>query len=342
MKILVCYGTRPEFIKIQPLLIEFKKNNINFKTLFTGQHLDLLKNENPDFKTSIKETEDSNRLDSILQSNLNLPDKYFEEIDYILIQGDTSSALALALAAFHRKIKIIHLEAGLRTNNLNAPYPEEGNRQLISRIASIHFCPTLSNKKNLIKEKCNGKIYVVGNTVLDNLNQIKQNVIFSKKVLITLHRRENHKILDSYFIKINEIAEENSNIKFLFPLHPNPNVQKHKNLLISKNIQILNPLSYNDMLEELRTCMFFISDSGGIQEEASFLNKRVIICREFTERMEAVDSGHNILCKDPNDLKKIFIQVLSKPEWKIDCPFGNGYSSEKIVKILLSNNNYLF
>jgi UDP-N-acetylglucosamine 2-epimerase (non-hydrolysing) len=334
MNLLICYGTRPEFIKIKPLINQFKIKKINFKTLFTGQHVDLIKNENPDYSILINETDKNNRLDSIIQSNLNLPEEYFKDVTHVLIQGDTSSALSLAITSFHRKIKIIHLEAGLRTYNLQAPYPEEANRQIISRLTDIHFCPTDSNALNIINEKCNGQIYVVGNTVLDNLREIKKNIEYKNKILITLHRRENHEILNKYFNEINKIALKNKDIDFIFPMHPNPNVQIHKNLLIAKNIKTINPLSYSEMLEELRTCMFFISDSGGIQEESSFLNKRVIVCREFTERMEAVESGHNILCKSPENLESLFEEFLTEPVWNKKCPFGNGYTCEKIVKIL--------
>jgi len=338
MNILICYGTRPEFIKIKPLLLKFKENDVKFKTLFTGQHIDLLSGQETDYKINIQEGDNTNRLDSIIQSNLNLPEEYFKDITHVLVQGDTTSALACALTAFNRKIKIIHLEAGLRTHNINSPFPEEANRQLISRIASINLCPTSNNAQNLINENCPGEIHIVGNTVLDNLKSIKDRVTYENRILITLHRRENHSIIKNYFESINLLAKKFEYIQFIIPLHPNPNVQAHKNVFTSNNIKIENPLKYEDMIEQLRTCKFFISDSGGIQEEACFLNKRVIICRESTEREEGIKSGHNILCPKPEKLEFIFNQLINNYININDCPFGDGNSSEKIIRILLKDN----
>jgi UDP-N-acetylglucosamine 2-epimerase (non-hydrolysing) len=170
MKILICLGTRPEWLKIKPILSELK--NDEYELCFTGQHKDLLKDVKFDYSFTINES--SNRLDSIISScMLNFPNKHF---DYVLVQGDTGSALGCALAAYNRKIKIIHLEAGLRTYDLNNPYPEESYRQLISRISDINFCPTELSKQNLLNEKVFGKIYVVGNTVLDNILILKKKV----------------------------------------------------------------------------------------------------------------------------------------------------------------------
>ena len=337
INILIAYGTRPEYIKILPILKAFK-SRINYKTLFTGQHTTLIGNHNPDY--IIKIDEGSNRLDSILQSNLNLSDQIFENVDYVMVQGDTTSALSLAMASFHRKIKVIHLEAGLRTYNREAPWPEEANRQMISRITSVHLCPTEQNLMNLQKENCQGNMFVCGNTVLDNLIDYPKNVEYQNIILVTLHRRENHVIIDEYFEAINELAKIYSEHVFIAPLHPNPNVQQHKHLLSSKNILVSEPLPYDELLQTLTKCKFVISDSGGIQEEASFLGKKVIVCREYTERTEGVGI-HSFLCKKPSQLFQIFNNVINDYVLHEPSPYGDGYSAEKITNYLIEHERFI-
>ncbi len=333
MNILIGYGTRPEFIKIKPL-IDKLKGVIDFKTVFTGQHIHIIdKDYQPDYSLSIPEG--VNRLDSVLMSGLN-NDEIFKDITHVLVQGDTSSALSLALAGFHREIKIIHLEAGLRTYDFENPYPEEINRQLIARIADINFCPTDLNKMWLEQEYVKGKIYVVGNTGLDSLVEWKSKCEYTNKILVTLHRRENHNIIDKWFTKINKLAKENKDLEFIFPLHPNPNVQKWKHLLT--DVTVIDPLPHNKLLELLVKAKLVISDSGGLQEECSFLNKKIIVCREKTERRESVEYT-SIMCENPVNLKHRFNWV--NKNYNIDvygsaqvCPYGDGQSSDKIVKIL--------
>jgi UDP-N-acetylglucosamine 2-epimerase len=193
--ILLAYGTRPEYIKIKPLMDVFNKESFQYKILFTGQHKDLLKEQIVDFQLEIPETS-NNRLNEIVKSTMT---KNFSWIlthgvnpSHVLVQGDTTSVLAVALSAFHHGIKVIHLEAGLRTYDNQNPYPEEQNRRLVSQITDIHLCPTELSKQNLINEKILGDKYVVGNTVLDNLLQYKDKCEYTNKVLVTMHRRENH------------------------------------------------------------------------------------------------------------------------------------------------------
>ena len=162
--ILLTYGTRPEYIKIKPLIDEMTKRGVGFKTLSTGQHKDIAPTD-ADYNLNFQDY-GGNRLDSVMKNCLSIPEEYFNGINYILVQGDTTSVVGLSLAALHRKIKVIHLEAGLRTYDNKNPYPEENNRKIVSTIASIHLCPTIQNKDNLIKENVTGDIYVVGNTVL--------------------------------------------------------------------------------------------------------------------------------------------------------------------------------
>jgi UDP-N-acetylglucosamine 2-epimerase (non-hydrolysing) len=328
--ILVVYGTRPEFIKIKPLIDEMKLNKLNFKVLFTGQHKDIAP-KNSDFNLKMFDYE-GNRLDSILKNCLNIPNEYFQDVTHILVQGDTTTALGLSIAAFHRNIKVIHLEAGLRTYDNNNPYPEEANRQLISRISDINLCPTNGNADNLRSEGIvSDKIYVVGNTGLDNLLEYKNKLSYIDMVLVTLHRRENHDKIHEWFNEINKLAILNSKIKFILPIHPNPNVLKHKELLT--NVEIINSLSHEELLEILIKCKLVITDSGGLQEECSFLNKKCLVCRETTERPESINYT-TFIVKSPYHLIEIFNKHIENFEVKYDSPFGDGYSSKKICEIL--------
>jgi UDP-N-acetylglucosamine 2-epimerase (non-hydrolysing) len=247
----------------------------------------------------------------------------------VLVQGDTASTYAVALAAFNHDVKVVHLEAGLRTHDIRNPYPEEAYRQMISRITDIHLCATHNNKENLIAEKCVGDKYVIGNTVLDNLTDLKPT--YGNEVLVTMHRRENHAIMDKWFTEINKLAANNKDLLFTIPLHPNPNVQKHRKLLY--NIDIVEPLEYEEMIERISNCRFIISDSGGIQEEASFLNKKVIVCRKFTERTESV-GVHSFLCKKPQDLSHLFDKIYNDFKVNQKSPYGDGCASQRIYNIL--------
>jgi UDP-N-acetylglucosamine 2-epimerase (non-hydrolysing) len=328
--ILITYGTRPEWIKVKPLIDEMKLIGMSFKTLFTGQHKDLVTNE-ADYNLNMVEISE-NRLDNIINNCTNLPDSFFIGITYVLVQGDTSSALGLALAAFHRKIKVIHLEAGLRTYDYNNPYPEEINRQLIGRISDINLCPTEYNLKNLINEKVMGESYVVGNTGLDNLLEYKENTIYDDIVLITLHRRENHDKIDKWFTEIDKLACKYPNIKFILPIHPNPNVTKHKHIL--SNVEIIEPLTHKELLDLLVKCKLVITDSGGLQEECSFLNKKCLVCRETTERPESIGVT-TFMVKDIDKLNNIFNEHIDNYQVNTSSPFGDGFASKKIIEVLI-------
>ena len=275
-------------------------------------------------------TQSDNRLDQIISDcMIQFPKGNFNSV---LVQGDTGSAFGCALAAYNRKLKIYYLEAGLRSYNLNHPYPEEAYRQMIARISDVNLCPTELSKENLLNENTNGKCYIVGNTVLDNLLEYKDKCKYTNKVLITLHRRENHHWIDKWFTEINKLARNNPELEFILPIHPNPNVQKHKHLLT--NINVIDPLTHPDLLNILTECRLVISDSGGLQEEGSFFNKKVIVCREVTERPEAINTGHLHMCLKPEYLPKIF--DLLKESYYINnkCPYGDGKSSIKIKNIL--------
>jgi len=323
-KILICFGTRPEWIKVKPLIDVLP----NAKLLFTGQHLDLLSSISTDYSINIKEN--TNRLDQVLSDcMLGFPN---EDFDYVIVHGDTVSALGCALAGYSRGLKVVHLEAGLRSHDLKAPFPEEGYRQMVSRIASINLAPTALSANNLISERVLGKVFIVGNSVLDNLVSIKEDCEYSNKVLVTLHRWENHQRMNEWFQAVEDIATSNPELEFIIPLHPNPNVSKHRNIF--KKVKVVDPLSHIELLNLLVKCRFVLSDSGGIQEEASFFDKKVIVCRSTTERPEGLESGHLILCPSPELLFSRVKEILDNYSIDVTCPYGDGYTAMRVKNIL--------
>jgi UDP-N-acetylglucosamine 2-epimerase (non-hydrolysing) len=223
------------------------------------------------------------------------------------------------------------MEAGLRSGNLKHPYPEEGYRQMIARIADVNFAPTELSYSNLVSEAVMGEIFEVGNTVLDNLVGLSE-AKYGTKVLITMHRRENHHLMAEWFAEINDLAIAYPNLEFIIPIHPNPNVQAHKHLLT--NVKVVEPLSHEETINILLECKLVISDSGGIQEEATFFNKKVIVCRTTTERPEGIGTGHLHLCKTPKDLKDLFGRLEENSYICKPCPYGDGRAAQKIKKIL--------
>ena len=329
MKILLCFGTRPEWLKIKPIIDLLDKNE--YQLLFTGQHPDLLKDIKVDYQITIGNSE--NRLDQLISDCLlQFPNRDFTSV---LVQGDTASAFACAVAAFNRQLKIYYLEAGLRSYNLLHPYPEEAYRQMIARIADVNFAPTELSYKNLIDEKVQGKTFITGNTVLDNLKEYKSQCEYGNRVLITLHRRENHYWMDQWFNEIENLANNYPELEFILPIHPNPNVQKHKHIL--NKVKVIDPLTHPELLQILTKCKLVISDSGGLQEEGSFFNKKVIVCRTTTERPEAISTGHLHLCSSPQDLKRIFNLLIDNYYIDSTCPYGDGSSSEKVIQLIKQN-----
>lgn len=352
--ILFTYGTRPEYIKIKPLLAEMDKRGLIYKTLFTGQHKDLAVNK-ATFNHEMKD-DGSNRLDSIIKSCMSLPNEWFDGITHVLVQGDTTSVVGLALTALHRKLKVIHLEAGLRTYDNENPFPEENNRRIVSTIADIHLCPTEQNEQNLLNECVKGDVYVVGNTGLDNLYQAsltpmgpgvnknlrRLNLILNgskevrlsteKQILITLHRRENHEKMGEWFVALNRLAEKHPDYTFTLPIHPNPNVQRYRWLL--PHVNVIPPLTHNELLDVLLNSRMVITDSGGLQEECSFLRKKCLVCRKVTERPESLGVT-SFLMSEPSDLELFFDVHLATYDrmTETDCPFGDGHASEKICDI---------
>ena len=367
MKVLLCFGTRPEAIKIAPVIHALKKHGLDHRICVTAQHREMLDQVMDFFK--IKPDYDLNLMKP--GQNLNLLSseifKDFNEVlvkenpDIIMVQGDTTTAFIIAMAAFNSGIKVGHIEAGLRTHNLKSPFPEEANRQLISRIANYHFVPTKEAGHNLIKELIpEDKIHFTGNTVVDSLeygkqvlksgyrnkeiqflqNKLKPN---RKVILVTGHRRENFQHgLSEICDALLEIAKR-EDVQIVFPVHPNPAVQEivYEKLDSVENILLINPLNYPALLWLMDRSEFIISDSGGIQEEAPSFNKVVLVTREQTERMEGVHAGFCILTgPSKENLISESLRLLGQNNLqKLGAnPFGDGKASEKIVEILLGLN----
>ena len=367
-KILLVFGTRPEAIKMAPLVKEFQKHNENFDTKIcvTAQHREMLDQVLAFFE--IKPDYDLNLMrpgqnlyqltaDVIVELKPVLED--FKP-DVVLVHGDTTTSTAAAIAAFYAGSKVGHVEAGLRTHNKYAPFPEEMNRQITSRIADYNFAPTQKSKQNLQNENIAEKsISITGNTVIDALlwaqeklktyedeeiRQLKQIVDFTKKIiLVTGHRREN---FGDGFLNICEaikqVAEENKDVQIIYPVHLNPNVQKPVYDLLKDlpNVKLIAPLAYPAFVWLMMQSYLILTDSGGVQEEAPSLGKPVLVMREVTERPEAVEAGTVKMVG--TDKEKIVSnisellnnQILYQNMSKAHNPYGDGKACERIIFLL--------
>ena len=203
------------------------------------------------------------------------------------------------------------------------------NRKVISRLVDIHLCPTYFNKDNLLKKNIQSQIYIVGNTGLDNIS--KQDCEYNDQVLITMHRRDNHQNMDKWFQQFENIAIQYSSIKFLIPIHPNPNVLKHK--FIFKKVKVVEPMNHKDLINYVKKCKFVISDSSGLQEECCYLNKKIIVCRKTTERPESIGI-HSFMCSEPMELESIVKKINNNYCVQSERPYGNGDSWGKIKNII--------
>ena len=351
-KTAIIYGTRPEFLKLFPLIIEFKKNHTNVCIINTGQHDSMLTDlENsfgiePNFSLSVqsKNFTNSNLIAKLINELSNVIHQ--ENIQKIIAQGDTFTVLCSSLVAFMEQRKFYHIEAGLRTSNIKLPFPEEYNRRVVSLGSDINFSPTTLSSTNLSKENINPKSIVqVGNTIVDMIQYVlnKENIEISyqNKVFITAHRRENIGVpLQQIATAILELATENPEIEFHWALHPNPNTRK---LILEifnnkpENVIFTEPLNYTEAIKKMATSRLLISDSGGIQEEAPSLQKRVLILREETERPEVLDCNCGILVgSNIKIIKENFYKIWNNPSEYIfkseNNPFGDGKASEKIYK----------
>lgn len=331
--LLIVYGTRPEYLKLKPLIKLLKTNVLPYRLLFTGQHLNIAEPLEYDYTLSI--ADGGNRLDSIMAS---ICSTAMDAIvlnaspDYVMVQGDTTTAAAAAISAFNHNVPVIHLEAGLRTYDNANPYPEEINRRLISQIAEVHLCPTEVARNNLINERVAGVVEVTGNTALDNLINLRCNVAYGTEVLVTLHRRENLPMMPDWFKAVDSLASSRPDLTFILPLHPNPAVRQH--LHHAPHINIVQPMEHAALLDVLCRCSMVITDSGGLQEECSFLNKKCLVCRKVTERPEALGLS-SFMVTDPSNLKNIFDKHIAAPAIDETCPFGDGYASQRVYEVLL-------
>lgn len=360
------FGTRPEAIKLSPLIKVFKESGkYDVSVCSTGQHKEMLSQILPLFDITIDKDLQlmvkGQSLAGFVSLAIKKIDQYLEETnpDYVVVQGDTSTVLAASMAAFYKKIKVIHIEAGLRTGEKYSPFPEEMNRVLTSRIAYLHFAPTELAKQNLIDEKINpDKIFITGNTGIDALLQmINKNVVSDtieklkmhqafcdgKTILITGHRREN---FGEGFINICK-AIKNSAIShpeylFVYPVHLNPNVKDvvYKELKDQENIILIEPADYLTFISLMNQSYLILTDSGGVQEEAPSLNKPIIVMRESTERPEGVDAGCSILVGTDEKMitNSITKLINDKQEYErmsnIQNPYGDGEASSRIFKII--------
>jgi len=391
LKILLCFGTRPEAIKMAPVIHELIKQKLEFKVCVTAQHREMLDQVLdffeivPDHDLDLMQPNQSlNQLSSnillsmdtvfdaaglrqaslrqasLRQASLRQASLRQAQTDIVLVQGDTTTAAMVALAAFHRGINVGHVEAGLRTYKKAAPFPEEINRQLTARIADFHFAPTTKANSNLLKEQIpKDQLCITGNTVVDALQwairkmelqplseeiqEIKTLLNPNKKlILVTGHRREN---FGEGLIHICEALLELSkreDIELIYPVHLNPNVTGPVQEFLShkKNIHLIEPVAYPTMLWLMQECNIIISDSGGIQEEAPTFKKPVLVTRGVSERMEGVEAGFSFLVgTDKNKIVEEAARLLNHPpDFKNTAnPYGDGKAAEKIVEFLISN-----
>jgi UDP-N-acetylglucosamine 2-epimerase (non-hydrolysing) len=363
LKILVLFGTRPEAVKLAPVIHELRKKYFQTIVVSSSQHKELLK---PFLKTLKIETDFDLRVmrknqtpNEVCSKIISKLDKILsaEEPDLILVQGDTTTTLAGALAGFNRKIAVAHIEAGLRSGNINSPFPEEMNRRLVSQIASFHFAATEKNRRNLLAEGVpSEKIFVTGNTVVDSLKfilrtgessnkiqEVLEQTKGVKRILLTTHRRESFGDAMSGNLKVlRDFVEKRKDVSLLFPVHPNPNVRLVTSEILAgcDRIYLLEPLDYVDFVTVMKNSWLIVSDSGGVQEEAPSLGKPLLILRENTERPEAIKAGvAKLVGGTPRILKQMLEENYAVQTWiksvkEVSNPFGDGRAAQRIVRII--------
>jgi len=362
MKILVIFGTRPEAIKMAPL-VQRLRHDLEVKVCVTGQHREMLDQVlelfqiTPEYDLNLMKPDQNlanltgeviNGVTQILQE---------EKFDWVLVQGDTTSTMAGAMAAFYQKVPVGHVEAGLRTYNLDSPFPEELNRQLTSRMALLHFAPTDNSKQNLIKEGFSEKnISITGNTVIEALRWVLKHSVSeeallttdlrqSRVILVTGHRREN---FGDGFQQICEalrtIAQQKPDVQIVYPVHLNPNVREPVNRILSNlpNLHLLEPLEYPQFVHLMNQSYLILTDSGGVQEEAPSLGKPVLVMRDTTERPEGVDAGTvRLVGSNQQSIVEETIHLLndyvaySKMAFA-HYPYGDGTACKKILDVLMN------
>ncbi len=363
-RVLFCLGTRPEMIKVAPLVLKLREMGGSAILVNTGQHADLLTplfdlfGVKPDYDLAVMTPGQglntlvariTERLDPVLEK---------EQPDYVIVQGDTASALAGALAAFNRKIPVGHVEAGLRSGNSLSPFPEEMNRRLVTQIATLHFAATDYNRQTLLRESVAAEsIHVTGNSVVDALHhtlkstlpgpeigRLREQIGDRKLVLLTTHRRENFgDAMRTHLRSLRQFAEANPHLCIVFPVHPNPNVREAaaQELTGCDQIILTAPMGYSDFVHLLSDAWLIVSDSGGIQEEAASLGKPILVLRENTERPEGVHVGvARLVGESPGDLTRLLAEAVADVGWfetaaRAEKVYGDGLTAERISRILL-------
>ncbi|MGJ8684760.1 MAG: non-hydrolyzing UDP-N-acetylglucosamine 2-epimerase [Nonlabens sp.] len=366
-KILIVFGTRPEAIKMAPLVQEFLKNAQHFdtKVCVTAQHREMLDQVLdffkivPDYDLDLMKPGQnlySLTADIIMGMKTVLDD--FNP-DFVFVHGDTSTTMATSIAAFYNQSKVCHIEAGLRTNDKWSPFPEEINRQVTGRISDFHFAPTTTSRENLLKENVpESSIIVTGNTVIDALldsvkkveekpttfvNEMTEILGDHKMILVTGHRRENHgQGFENICQALKEIAIARPDFKIVYPVHLNPKVQEPVNRILKDvdNIILIDPLAYQDFIWMMSRSTIIITDSGGVQEEAPSLGKPVLVMRDTTERPEAVEAGTVILVgTDKDKIVQETLDLISNKERfdkmsELHNPYGDGEACARIVNTI--------
>jgi UDP-N-acetylglucosamine 2-epimerase (non-hydrolysing) len=371
IKNLIIFGTRPEAIKMAPLVKEFQNNpEFETKVCVTAQHREMLDQVLnffgiiPDYDLDLMKP--NQNLYSLTSDIILRLKPILEEFnpDYVYVHGDTTTTMAASIAAFYAGAKVCHVEAGLRTHNKSSPFPEEINRQVTGRIADLHFAPTLQSKNNLLQENVKeDSIIITGNTVIDALiessekvKEIKNTEIENLKkivdpakklILVTGHRRENH---GQGFIDIchalKEIATTNKDVQIIYPVHLNPNVKEpvYKILGDTNSINLVDPLAYPAFVWLMNQSYLIITDSGGVQEEAPSLGKPVLVMRDTTERPEAVEAGTVILVGTNKELimKECNDLLINTNRYQqmsaLHNPYGDGKACQRIAKHIISLN----
>ena len=376
-KVLLVFGTRPEAIKMAPLVKAFEKeDSIISKVCVTAQHREMLDQVlemfdiTPNYDLNLMKP-GQDLYDITANVLLGMKDVFSDfKPDLVLVHGDTTTTSATSLAAFYQKIKVGHIEAGLRTGDIYSPWPEEANRQITGILANYHFAPTTTSRDNLARENKDTKnIIVTGNTVIDalflaldkieNNDELKTQIIKNintqyklndskKLILVTGHRREN---FGQGFINICEslktLAINNPDIDIVYPVHLNPNVQKpvHEILSDVSNVFLIDPLQYESFIYMMNKSYFIITDSGGVQEEAPSLGKPVLVMRDTTERPEALEAGTvKLVGTDPQKIIQEAQKLLDdKIEYekmsKAHNPYGDGKACEKIINFIKGQTN---
>lgn len=341
---LFVFGTRPEAIKLLPLVWEFQKRKIPYEILHTNQHAelldDLLQKHKilPDFRLSV-----FGLTSSILETKLEILSQMEDTLDAnrfsaVIVQGDTLSALCGAEYGFLRELPVVHIEAGMRTYSACNPYPEEIFRRMISSTATLHFCPSADEARNLRGEGIpSDSIFVVGNTFADYWQSLTMPAVPQRKqILVTIHRRENLPFLEKIFEALAELTQRLCDYEFLFPLHPNPSIVScaEAKLCALPNLKLTPPLPPKAFYRELLASEMVFTDSGGVQEECILLAKKVLVVRGVSERRTDFDFSALVAPEDPTLTEK-FTALLAKRVTATHCDYyGNGGAAEKIAEIL--------